>query len=93
MNIRYVVSYIDKDGLRKMVAPPQGRHTYDTQEIAEGHLAALLHNNYEELLADVYGKQSIGTFEVSRIECYPGHNDPKGCYIQKELNPGQDVPE
>jgi len=93
MNIRYVLSYIDKGGLRRMVSPQQGRHTLDTREVAESHLSALLNNNSEKLLADVYGYQSIGTFEVSAVECWPGHNDPKGCYIQKELNPEQDVPE
>lgn len=93
MNIRYVLSYIDREGLRKMVCPVQGRHTHETRKIAEEHLSALLNNNTEELLLDVYGPKSVGTFAVSAVECWPGHNDPKGCYIREELNPEQDVPE
>lgn len=89
MNLRYVISNIDKDGFRTMTYAQQGRNTKATREEAERELIALLGNNSVERLEGVFGSQSTGTFEVSVIDCYPGHNDPKGCYIDEKLNPGQ----
>jgi hypothetical protein len=89
---RYVLSRIDKDGLRVMVYAQQGRHTYATKEEAQVLLDAFLKNNTQERLIEVFGEHTIGTFEVSAIECYPGHFDPIGCYINKELNPDPKSP-
>mgnify|MGYP001423262646 CR=1 FL=1 len=89
--IRYVLSRTDKDGLRIMVYATQGRHTYATRKQAQEHLNAFLKNNTQEQLLGVFGEQAIGTFEVSAVECYPGHFDPIGCYIRAEINPGQVV--
>jgi hypothetical protein len=86
-NIRFVLSRMDKDGVRIMVATVQGRNTYATRSEAEIHLKSFLENNPP----DIFGKQAIGTFEVSAVRCYPGHNDPYGPYIQQELNPGQEI--
>lgn len=93
MNIRYVISRIDKDGLRVMIGPQQGRSTFATTQVADEYLKEVLKNNSEETLINIFGQQAIGTFRMSAIECWPGNNDPKGIYIQKELNPDQDVPE
>ena len=92
-NIRYVVSHIARDGLRRMTYPYQGRHTFSRRGDAEKILKSHTDNNTPDRLAEVYGPQCLGTFKVSAVECWPGHNDPKGCYIDKELNPDQDVPE
>jgi hypothetical protein len=86
MVIRYVLSRIDKDGLRIMVYATQGRHTFETRDKAEILLKAFLTNNTPEQLIEVFGPQAIGTFKVSAIECYPGHFDPIGCYIKEDLN-------
>lgn len=93
MNVRYVISHIDKDGLRKMTRAQQGRNTHATPEEATEYLEAFLQSNTKPTLAGVYGSQALGTFKVSAIECWSGHNDPKGIYIRRELNPDQDVPE
>lgn len=89
MNIRYVISYMDKDGARCMAYPMQGRNTRGSKEEAQTELEHFINNNREETLISIFGRQALGTFEVSAVECYDGHNDPKGCYIQKELNPDQ----
>lgn len=83
MNTRYVVSKIDKDGFRTMIGAVQGRNTYATPEEAQTHLDQLLSANTSERLEEVWGKQVTGTFKVSAVECWPGHNDPKGPYVQK----------
>jgi len=90
--IRYVLSRIDKDGLRVMVYAQQGRYTYATKDEAKILLKLFLENNTQERLIEVFGRQAVGTFEVSAIECYPGHFDPIGCYIIKELNPDPKSP-
>ena len=90
--IRYVLSRINKDGLRVMVYAQQGRHTYATRDEAQKHLDDFLKNNTQERLIEVFGEQAVGTFEVSAIECYSGHFDPVGCYISKRLNPDPKSP-
>lgn len=92
MNKRYVVSYIDANGMRRMLGPCQGRETHETYQQAQVALGHLLINNSPELLTEVYGKQALDSFAVSAIECWPDHHDPKGIYIQEDLNPDQDIP-
>lgn len=89
MNIRYVISHINRDGMRKMTYAIQGRNTLGSKEEAQKLLQDFLNNNYDALLSECYGSQALGTFEVSAVECYDEHNDPKGCWIQDTLNPGQ----
>jgi hypothetical protein len=82
---------MNKDGMRRMTSALQGRNTHATKEEAQKYLKNFITNNSEENLIGIFGKQSIGTFEVSAMECYPEHNDPKGCFIQRELNPDQTI--
>jgi hypothetical protein len=89
MNIRYVLSHINKDGMRQMTAAIQGRHTFDSMVEAQEHLKGFITNNTPENITQVFGTQALGTFEASAIECFEGHNDPKGCFIREALNPGQ----
>jgi hypothetical protein len=89
MNIRYVLSHINKDGMRVMTSAIQGRHTFGSTVEAEQHLQGFNANNTPENLTQIFGSQALGTFEVSAIECYEGHNDPKGGVIKEALNPGQ----
>ncbi len=89
MNIRYVISHINKDGMRQMTAAIQGINTVGSKEEAQQRLAEFNANNTPENLTQIFGSQALGTFEVSAIECYEGHNDPKGCFIRENLNPGQ----
>jgi hypothetical protein len=87
MNIRYVVSHMNEHGVRVTI----GNNTRATREQVEEYLGHFLKNNSEETLISIFGKQSIGTFEVSAVECYPVHHDPVSTYIDEELNPRQVV--
>lgn len=80
---RHVVTYINRDGARVLFGAAQGRHTYATPADAAGHLQAVLSNNSESNLADIYGPQAIGTFEVRPAECYPGHFDPMSVWFDE----------
>lgn len=84
-NIRYMVTCIRKQGLRQIIDSQQGRNTFATVEEAQIDLANVLKNNSVETLISVYGPQCMGTFKVSPIECWPGHNDPKGIYTDEVI--------
>lgn len=89
MNKRYVISHINKDGMRRMTFSIQGINTVGSIEEAQQRLQEFLAGNTTENLIQIYGSQALGTFEVSAVDCYEGHNDPKGCFIREALNPGQ----
>lgn len=73
-NIRYVISHIDKDSMRRMTRAYQGRNTHATKKDAQNYLNKFLEANTPERLIEVFGPQCAGTFEVSAVECYiPGH--------------------
>lgn len=78
--ILFNLSFIDKNGLRTLVGPAQGRYMKLTREEAEGHLKDFLANNTEERLVSIFGKQAIGTFRVDAFDCWD-HGDPKGIYV------------
>lgn len=82
---RYMVSLINRDGARVIMGPAQGRCTYATPEEAQAYLEAVTANNSTDNLAQVFGKQSLGTFAVSPVECWAGHFDPVGIYIKAEV--------
>ena len=79
MNPRWVLVYQDKNGNVSMVQPCQGRYTYDTSEDAYAVLEAIMGDNSEERVREVFGDQAVGTFGVRSVECWPGHNDPVAC--------------
>jgi hypothetical protein len=80
--IRYVVTHIDKNGMRTLCGAAQGRFTQATPEEAQQHLDAMLQNNRIEgdRLAGVYGLP----LEVRPVKCYPRHFDPMGIYFDNE---------
>ena len=80
--ILFNVSFIDKNGLRTLVGPAQGRHMLPTREAAEKWLSAFLANNAPERLASIFGDQALGTFRVDPFDCYE-HGDPKGIYVRE----------
>jgi len=87
--IKFNISFMDKNGLRTLSGPNQGRYFKDTREEAEKHLRDFLTNNSEERLADIYGKQAIGTFRVDEFDCYD-HGDAKGIYV--DIGPQEPCP-
>lgn len=81
-NIRYVATYVNKDGERTMIGPAQGRHTYATEREARAQIDAMRTNNGPRTLADAFGEGAAATFEVRPVECWPGHNDPKTVWFE-----------
>ena len=85
--IRYVVTHINKDGMRTLCGPAQGRLTKETAEEAQALLDATMKNNRMdgELLAGVYGLP----LEVRPVKCYPGHFDPMSVYFDTDDSEGE----
>lgn len=80
MRTLFQITYINKYGLRTLLGAAQGRHMHHGREAAEEFLAALLANNAEARLVEVFGEQSRGTFRVNPFECYD-HGDPVSIYV------------
>lgn len=78
---RFVVTNMDRHGLRTLTLGFQGRDTFETKEAAAEWMSAFLTNNGEERIRECYGEQAVGTFEVRPCECYARHFDPVGCYF------------
>lgn len=78
--IRYSITYIDQHKFRRILGPNQGRCFFENPELAIIALKSFLENNSENTLKKVYGAQSIGTFEISEIDCYE-NGDTKSIYV------------
>lgn len=70
MKIRYNISFVNREGVRVMLGPNQGRHMLVTLDEAERFLKDLLLNTGVERLSEIYGPQSTGTFRTDTFECY-----------------------
>jgi len=75
--IRYVVTHVNKDGMRTLVDKQQGQFTYATAALAQARLDAFTANNTPEQLAQYFGLP----LEVRPVECWPGHFDPKSIWF------------
>jgi hypothetical protein len=80
--VRWVLTHVNLAGLRTLTNPTQGRYTHATYRDADDELRAFLRNNGVSTLATVFGPQSLGTFEVRPVDCWPVHFDPKGVYFE-----------
>lgn len=74
---RYVLTHLDKSGMRTLASAAQGRWTYETREEAEAMLAGLLAGNGADRIAELYGQP----LEVRPCTCWAGHFDPVGIYF------------
>lgn len=79
--IRYVVTKVDKNGMRTLAMAAQGRNTYASAEEAQTWLDAMRNSphNSAQTLQSVYG--DVTKMEVRPCECWPVHFDPKGVYF------------
>lgn len=75
--VRYVVTHINKDGVRTLAQAMQGRYTYDTPEKAQKWIDDILQGNNATTINGLYGLP----FEVRPVNCYEGHFDPKTCWF------------
>jgi len=71
--IRYVLTHVNKDGMRTLVDPMQGRYTYATKDEAQKRLDA-----FKPQLESTLGYHDL---EVRPVEVYPVHFDPKTCWF------------
>lgn len=77
--IRYVITYVNKDGMRKLVGAAQGRNTFATPSEAQACLDAITGNTSASTIAQIFG--SDPRFEVRPCPCYPGHFDPQSVWF------------
>lgn len=75
-NLRWVITYNNKRGMRELAHSQQARHTFATREAADSWLAEMHLNT--AAIAQVYGSQP--DFQVRRVSCHAS-GDPKGRYI------------
>jgi len=73
---RFVVTFINRNGMRTILGPVQGRNTFATRSEAADWVAAIVGGNASYRLAEIYGAQAVGSFEPRAVACYPGHHDP-----------------
>jgi hypothetical protein len=92
MNTRFVITYINSQGLRQLAGANQGRFHNVTRAGAESRMAELVNSTSFNDQVAIYGRQVIGTFEVREAECYD-HGDLKSIYFplrdgELPLHPG-----
>ena len=80
MKTRFAITHINRDGMRTLSCPNQGRNHRDHKEDADKLLEVCTLNTASDLLAQIYGKQAVGTFEVRPVKCYD-HGDAVGIYV------------
>ncbi len=80
--VRFVVTYINRDGLRALAHAQQGRCTHETPEAAQEWINLATKVNTDEQLRPVYGDTT--KLQVRAAACYPGHHDPVGCYFDDD---------
>lgn len=73
--MRFVITKVDKAGLRVLAVGNQGRNHHDTRKSAEMALKAMLSNNSEDTLKSVFG--DLSKMKVLEVECYD-HGDAIG---------------
>ncbi len=81
--VRYVPTYVNKDGMRTLMRPAQGQHTYATPTEAQAWLDAVYKpgTNSADTLKSVWGENP--RVEIRPVECWAGHFDPIGVYFDE----------
>lgn len=77
--IRFVPTYINKDGMRTLMRKSQGRDTFATEDEAADWIAAVITNNNADTIKQIWGDNP--RFEVRPCPCYPGHFDPQTVWF------------
>lgn len=77
MNIRYVITHLDRNGMRTLADPAQGRFTYASAADAQARLDDIMRSNNIDKLRSIFGFP----LEVRAVECYERHNDPRGVWF------------
>lgn len=82
---RFVITHINRDGMRALASPQQGRYTYATREDAQKRLDAIIANTTVAMIKSVWGLP----LQVRECECYAGHFDPVGIFFDDPDAPWQ----
>jgi hypothetical protein len=77
--IRYVATYVNKDGVRTLMSAAQGRNTFATSAEAEDWINAVTTNNSADTLHQIWGNNP--QFEARPCPCYPVHHDPQTIWF------------
>jgi hypothetical protein len=73
----YAITHRNRDGMRILTFPNQGRNHYDTQEAAVQALQQFRDNGS---IRNVIGETGYRTLEVRPVTCYD-HGDAVGIYF------------
>lgn len=73
--IKYAITHICDNGMRTLTFANQGRHHYETRELAEEALKLF----EPSLRAKILGARA-DTLEVREVDCYD-HGDAKGVWF------------
>jgi len=76
----FALTHINRDGMRGLTRRNTGSSHFATQPEADQYLVDFNENNHESTLIQVFGKQSLGTFEIRPVECYM-HGDAVGVWF------------
>ena len=77
--IRFVPTYVNKDGMRTLMRSAQGRFTYETEAEAQAWIDAVTTNNGGNAIREAWGDNP--QFAVRPCPCYPVHFDPQGVWF------------
>jgi hypothetical protein len=77
---RFLLSYVNRDGIRTIFGANQGRNFFDTEGAAQKHMRAVLLNNAADKLTSTFGPLVIESLRVTPAECYE-NGDAFGIYF------------
>jgi len=77
---RFVITHVGKLGLRRLTFAQQGRNTYGTRREAEIDLEAF---RGPDGLPRVLTPDEVRTLDIREVDCYAGHHDPVGYYVDE----------
>jgi hypothetical protein len=81
--IRFVPTYVNKNGDRTLMRSAQGRHTFETAAEAQEWIDAVISNASSTTILWVWG--SNPQFEVRPCPCWPGHFDPQTVWFDVKV--------
>lgn len=81
--IRFVITHVNREGMRTLTEGVQGRYTYATREEAQERLEAFRPSYAAQPEIGVPAE----TMEVRPVACWPGHFDPKTCWFDDATEP------
>lgn len=87
--IRYVPTYVNQDGMRTLMRPAQGRHTFETPDAAQEWLDAVTANTSVDTIRQLWGNNP--RFAVRSCPCRPGHFDPQTIWFDDTLADTRDA--